>query len=689
MRKKIIVLFFLIGIIPLSIAQMNDSIGLMANISNGKVQLKWLPSNFDIWMRGSRSGYIIERYEVQQLQGKWSVIKKDVLTDQPLMPWSDQRISDAVKADQDYDNSKVLTAARLLEDNSNGAKEKLDESVEMQNQKNYMHIMGLVGALLKNKSAEAMGLFFEDKTTQPGKIYLYRILSGTQNKITAETAVNMNTPAVLSNVMGFDYKLLSDKVTLYWLHPKQSGYFAYNIYRSSSKNGEYQKINKTPYLGEMALTLDSKRMKYIDSFPEMNKTYYYKVQGINGFEQTSPFSKILSVKAVSLLKKAPVITKASSKDNAIITLEWKVDSADKEAISYYSVWSTSSPDEKVSKVNNKNIPATDYSYQDIRLNKPTYNYYKVCAHGLAGDSLCSLFKNAFLVDSFPPARPLIVYGICDTTGVIRLKWKKGTEEDIIGYRIFRTFQKHIEPNRLNRSLVSDTTFKDTIDARSGYRKVYYSIAAIDHVYNTSPMADYFEVKLPDKNPPTGPVFNNYVAGYSGIHLEWIPSPSEDLKYQYLMRKSEFEFQWRTILKLQGDSLYLHTYKDTATQTDIWYEYKLISEDSAGLRSKEKQVLRIQQPERDPFSTVTNVRAIMSRENKMIKLSWDFNKEAVGFKIMRGQNGKRIETYEFVNGKKREFYDKWLTPNTAYTYAIIAELPDGRKTIMSTVIKINY
>ena len=185
------------------------------------------------------------------------------------------------------------------------------------------------------------------------------------------------------------------------------------------------------------------------------------------------------------------------------------------------------------------------------------------------------------------------------------------------------------------------------------------------------------------------MFKEFKTNYSGITLNWLPSPSEDIKYQYVYKKSEFEFQWNPFLKLSGDDLKRTSLRDTSTQTDVWYEYKLVAEDSSGLRSPEEQVIRVQQPEKDPFPVVTNVKAIVSRPNKMIKLTWDFNKQADGFKIMRSQNGKKVETYEFVKGSKREFYDTWLTTNTEYSYAIIAELPDGRESVLSVIIKVTY
>lgn len=670
-------------------AQQGDSLGLMTQVKTNSVLLKWIPSNYNAWMEGSRLGYVIQRTEVQQVDGKWKVVGTVTLTSEPIKPWSDERIEKEAETNPDLKNAKVLVAGRIFEENL-GPNPPVGSVTEIQSQKDYLHIMSVLASLLKNKSSEAMGLFYEDKTALAGKTYLYEVRLNTPAREVKGIAVAVvGIPAQLPNVLGFDYKVVNKAVELYWLQAKYSGYFAYDVYRSTSKTGVYTKVNKDPYIGEMGLKLDEKRVKYIDSFPEMNKTYYYKIKAINGFEQTSAFSEILMVKAVSFIQLSPTITKASSKDNLRIDLEWEVSAEDKGNIVSFSVWTAKTQNDVMKKLNDKPISPTTYTYTDARLNKPTFNYYRVCAYGVTGDSACSILKDGFLVDSFPPAKPIVVSGICDTNGVVTLIWKKNKEEDMYGYRIFRTYYKHKEPNRITDSTFKDTLYIDKVDVNSGWRKIYYGVVAIDQVFNASIQSTYFEVLLPDKVPPISAVFKDFKTNYSGITLMWTSSPSEDIKYQYLYKKSEFEFQWQPFLKLGGDSLKITSIRDTLTQTDVWYQYKLVAEDSSGLRSPEEQVIRVQQPEKDPFPQVTNIKAVASRPNKMIKLTWDFNKQADGFKIMRSQNGQPVETYEFVKGSKREFYDTWLTTNTEYSYAIIAELPDGRESVMSVVIKVTY
>lgn len=686
--KKLVGILLLLVYTQLSVAQGLDSIGLIARVAGDKVQLKWLPSNYAVWMEGVNSGYIIERTEVKSVDGKWSVVKKEKLTAQPLKPWPSERITEESKTNPELNNAKILVAARIMEDNVQPTAD-MSKTSETQSQKDYLHAMSLLANVLKNKSAEAMGLYYEDKTALPGKIYYYEVTQNNKKKLTALTVVNTAAIEAMPKVLGFDYRNINKSVELYWIQPKHSGYFAYNVYRSTTKGGTFEKVNKDPYIGEIAIKNDEQRMRYIDSFPELNKTYYYKVQGMNAFEQLSPFTEVLTVKAVTYLAAAPTFTRSFSPDNKAIELDWTVAEVDKENISSFSIWTSTEPTGPMTKVNAKPIDPKIYSYKDITPDKPAFNFYKVCSYGYLKDSVCSLVKEGFLVDSFPPAPPQMLSGVCDTNGVVTLHWKKSKERDIYGYRVFRTFYKKHEPIRVTDTTIYDTTYTEKVDLKSGWKKLYYAAVAVDQVYNASALSTYFEVKLPDKIPPVNSVFTNYTATYSGILLEWKPSTAEDLKYQYIYKKSEMDFQWTPFAKLTAAEAQKRKIRDTLTQSNVWYEYKLVAEDSSGLQSRDEQILRIQQPEKDPFPIVTNLKGVMSRENKMIKLSWDFNKQATGFKIMRAQNGAPVETYEFVSGTKREYYDTWLTTNTEYSYAIIAELPNGRKSVMSVVIKVKY
>lgn len=681
------VIFFLIVFNFQAAAQRQDSLVVLADNTPQGVLIKWLPANSAVWVRGMKHGYYLERYEVQLLSGKWKMLRKENLTLSPILPWDDDKIKSAALKDPDLKNVDLMTAGKLYDENSNPANAKA--SLENQSQKNFVFVMALFSQVLKNKTAEAMGTFFLDTTAEAGKIYLYRVIMNVPNGQKADVVVDRKVVSSMPKISGFAAKAVHKGADLYWLNPQRSGYIYYDIYRSEAKAGAYVKINKLPFIGDIGLVADAKKMKYSDTLTEFNKTFYYKVVGINAFEKESPPSPILSVKPVYLIQKAPTIESGVSPDNKEILLTWEIAAQEKPHIAGFSVYHADSSNGRYKRVNEKKINAQTYSYTDLRKNKGSSNYYQVCAFGSTGDSVCSALKAVLLIDSVPPAPPTILSGVCDTNGIVTLTWKKGKEADILGYRVFRTFYTHKEPERITPGTIADTTLKDTVDIRSGWKHLYYGISSIDQHANASLLCKYFAVPLPDKTPPVNAIFKDYQAGYSGIVLKWIPSPSADIKFLHLLKKSEFDFDWQPFLKLRGDSLKVTQVKDSLTKSNLWYEYVLMAEDSAGLRSAKSGILKIQQPEKNPFPVVKNLRAVMSRENKMVKLSWDFDMNATGFKIMRSTKGQALETYEFVAGTKREFYDKWLTPNTDYVYAIIAEVPGGRQSLMSNRQEVKY
>jgi len=668
-------------------AQKKDSLLRVVTYNTvDQVQIKWLPRNYDTWITGMKGGYTIERFEMEKVSGKWQMVAKEMLTKTPILPWDDDRLRKEAPNNPDLRNIDAMIAGRDLDQKAKP--EDLKQSADLQSNKDFTFIIALFAQAIKNKTSEAMGNYYEDKTALPGKTYLYRVTMVSNPKIQSDIVVTRKNLTTLPRITGFLSKNIHKGVELYWLNPEHSGYIYYDIYRSDSKNGNFAKINEHPFIGDIGVITDSKRLKYTDTFPQLEKPYYYKVVGVNPFEKQSAPSAVLMVKPSYFLQTAPQITDGVSSNNKDIHLKWKVSEEERPHIHSFAVYSGTSAVGPFKKINEKILDGKTSDYYDMRKVKPTFNYYTVCAFGEAGDSTCSIPKNVFLVDSIPPAPPVIVFGKCDTNGVVTVKWKKGGA-DVIGYRIFRTYYKHKEPIRITVGDIQDTVIVDTVEVKTGWRKVYYVVGAIDEVFNASEMSIYYEVPMPDFTPPTNGVFTNYVAGYSGITLNWIPSTAEDIKTQYILRKSEFDFAWQPFMKFSGDSLKIKQCRDTLTKSNIWYEYALVAEDSSGLKSKPSQSLRIQQPEKNPFPVVKNLQVFVSRDNKMVKLVWDFDMNASGFKIMRSKNGEAVQTYEFVPGSKREFYDKWLTPNTEYTYAIIAEIPDGRKSLMSKKVIAKY
>lgn len=667
----------------------NDSLIVLHYYKPDKgLMLKWLPGNFDVFREGFKKGYNVYRSEVKVINGIEKTIGFERLNSKPIRYWNLDQLNAELPKDSSLESAVIFVEGaseilnRPVPDNVN------DAMKETQSQ-GFLHLLGSFAAIHRNRVAEAMGLYFVDESVSPEKKYLYKIEVESDKEIFNHLLVFPLNNASKEKVMGLSARLTPGAVYLRWFNNGNNNYPYYNIYRSNKKGGNYKKLNVLPMVGTQGNAQFNKNIStFIDSINSYNETYYYKVIGINAFEAEGIPSEPVEITTNYLLTTAPVISDSKNPQEQDIEISWAVSPKDQPHIKGYNVFRAGSATGIYNKVNKELIKPNKLTFLD-QTEKSSSNYYRVSAYGSSGDSLTSMLFGHLLVDSIPPGKPEILSGVCDTNGIITLTWKNNPEKDMLGYRIFKTDRLEGEPLRVIPGHIPDTSIVDTVDLKRPFNKVYYRIAALDLHFNPSVPSDYFTVELPDINPPTNGNFREYEVGMSGITLSWDKSNAYDLKAMHLIRKSDEEFDFKTILSLSGDSLEITSFTDTSTKSFVNYQYVLEAEDQAGLLSAPSKPLVVQQLDKRKISAVTGLRAIVSRDNKMIKLSWDFPAYAKGFKIYRSRNNGPLETYEFVKGDKREYYDTWLKPRSTYTYLMVAELPEGYESGYSNKIEVKY
>ncbi|MCI8300957.1 MAG: hypothetical protein HFI69_11580 [Lachnospiraceae bacterium] len=133
----------------------------------------------------------------------------------------------------------------------------------------------------------------------------------------------------------------------------------YNIYRSTKKNGTYEKI------------ATSDKTSYVDKTAAVNKTYYYKVEAKNSYAPcTSPLSK--SVRGIIL--KAPAVKTSVTKRN-YIRLSWNKNSKANGYVIYRSTKKNSGYKELVRFSSGSRI-----SYIDKTVKRNKVYYYRIKAY---------------------------------------------------------------------------------------------------------------------------------------------------------------------------------------------------------------------------------------------------------------------------------------------------------------------
>ena len=149
------------------------------------------------------------------------------------------------------------------------------------------------------------------------------------------------------------------------------------------------------------------------------------------------------------------------------------------------------------------------------------NYYLIRAFDANNQTSSSFPTLAQLIDSFPPAKPVMPKATIDSIGNVTLSWTKNPEEDILGYRVFRSNFLNAEFGQQTKSAVSDTFFTEKINLKTLSKKIYYKIAAIDLNFNQSELSEALLLEKPDIMPPVPPLFQSAKSTIDGVKLQWI------------------------------------------------------------------------------------------------------------------------------------------------------------------------
>lgn len=654
-----------------------------------KVVLKWFPSRRSIWEEGLSQGYDIYRRTLYT-EGQWVKEAEEIrLNDTPILPASDEEWEAAVDSTENAHGAFFALGRDSLPEE---APADIHEAWQRGKSENMVFAMALLMADMHMIVAQLTGMTFQDNDVTAGEKYQYIVrLHGAAPGTAAEGRRYVDTDKKyrIPQPYGLDVKFNDKNAQLEWNNVYTNFSFAYyNIYRSKRKNRGYEKVNKLPFAGLKSQEMRDDRMAYYtDTVPEIGTTYYYKIEGVSSFGEASEFSERISGAAYLLLKYAPVFTRDTADKRGHVHLAWEMDSVDRESVKEYEILRSGHPNGTFESMTEEPLDGDEVTFTD---EEPLRSgYYKICASGHAGDRKCTAPRGILLEDSIPPAPPEWIEAETDTTGKIHLSWKANKETDLEGYRLFRADHEEDEYRRVYPGSLTDTTYTDTVSLKIATSWVWYKIVAFDNHYNTSEYSEVLKVPRPDINPPTKPVFNDFTSTDKGVELKWYNSSSHDLSRTALLRKGPLDVNYRP-LKIFNVEDSVSQWTDTTTKDRKFYHYTLVAEDINGLRSDSAVAIRVKQKPRMGKGEIKEVRTIVSREHKKIKLSWDYKGDKPEhFIIYRAGEEEPLKFYAKVAGREREYYDDRLTPDTQYTYVMVARLPGGAVTKRSEEAEVKF
>jgi hypothetical protein len=656
-------------------AEAPQGIQAIGRYHQGRVELRWAPADFSAWQRGNLGGYIVERYDENNMVN---------LTPQALKPLTLEEWAGKT----DTSNAWNKAAAQLLYGNAKGIPQKpsLAQVKELSQLQAYQLAQALIAADLSAETARGMALAFTDPDAKPGKTYGYRIRLATAEAGKPDTTrvfVDTRQAWVAPAVEGLRTENTEHSVVLKWNKRLSAAFFtAFWVEKSTDGGKTFSRINTEP-LFVSGFSADGAENFFIDSLRENYKPVHYRVAGITPWGETGKYSAIVKGMGRDLTppggaENVKAVSHAANK----VTITWDavVNTAD---LAGWYIRRGNDAAGIFTNINAKPLPPATRQFVDTEPYAFQSNFYRVVAIDTAGNEGVSFNAYCYIVDSIPPAPPVGFVGAIDSQGVALLAWDMGTEPDLRGYRVYVSHGPDREFRQLTREPVFQNYFTDTLTLRTLSEKIYYRVAAVDYRWNHSEYAPVLELKKPDIVPPVAPVFRQYQVVADSVTLHWANSSSVDVIAQILWKK-EGDADWKVAEKFKKP--FPEQYTDPALAADIPTAYALEAIDDDNLVSGKSNPVRVTASAQRP--AVKDLTVQFDREQTQARLNWKYPTQQCRFVILRGAADGEMTPLKSVSGNEVSCSDP-LRDQGEYRYAVKAVFADGSESEPSEAVSLRF
>ena len=646
---------------------------LTTRVRDGKVQLRWFPIGASHWRTALQKGWVVERMELSE-KGQKSGFT--ALTTSPLKP---RPVREWQTADTAGVYGKIAYHTLAMPALDYASARSFDEKERLRNEDNAAYAYFILATNLDWQAARATAMGWEDAEVQAGKKYLYRCyIAGLTAQDTAIAVVgDPAQPTPAPEPVGLRAEEGDGAITLYWSRPLNDPYFAaYDLERSADGGKTYQMVNRLPIL---FANVDAPEIRYVDSVNNYVQ-YRYRVVGYTYFGDKGQASAFVRAMGRDLSPAVGAVNIQAKGDRGRIEISWELPEISPD-LAGFRVGRSADADGQFAYLNEQLLPPSTRRFTDRSplIGEP---FYVVHAVDTAGNVSPAYPAMASVLDTIAPSRPLALSGQCDTLGIVRLRWQPNSEEDLLGYYVFRANSRDDVYRPLNPTPFAAAEWVDTVPMNALNREIFYKITAIDYNYNPSSYSELLVVVRPDLIAPAAPVFAHYAVQGDSVRLEWKPSHSADAERQVLLRKGAAEPDYRVVKTFSGNKE--QSFTDGPLPRGAEYRYVIAAVDAAGNQGRSEE-LALQVADDGRRAPVGLVRANWNADAGAAELSWEYASSDCRFVIYRGKAGEALRTYKAVAGTERRLLD---TPSKgAYRYAVKAIFPDGGESDMSPAVDV--
>ncbi|MEL6483469.1 MAG: hypothetical protein AAFP96_01330, partial [Bacteroidota bacterium] len=549
-RIKTLITILLSSSFYVASAQKEDAkMVLKARSYKDSIVLRWVPKDLENWRLMNAQGVTLVRLNTLTQEQK-------VLTPTPLKPYG----LETWKTQTDTTNIFVATAAQCLLGETKVTSEIASQHFSTQllaaKEQNNTLAFAAMSADFSIQAADGLAFRWVDKDVNTTETYTYHLeIDG--NRISNPYVQRTENKWTPPKVVGVETEAGQNSIEITWPKIENNSKFSGYYVERSSDGKSFTLISQSIVKATPNSTY-TQRQRYSDEDITIGKTYFYRVVGVTAFADFGLYSEIVSGSATVPAKVFPVQQlKVNAKDESIVKLSW-ITPEQTESIEGYAVVRSKTKQGPFTPAHSGLLPAKATSFEDKTTKQGKTHFYAVVSVGKDGKTVETASKAVILPDETSPKRPQGLIGEIDSLGVVSLAWNFGDEEDLKGYRVFRSDTNQQEFQQLTTSPVPGNYYSDTLSLKTLKKKVLYKVRAYDYNYNPSEFSAVLVLERPDFIAPVPPTLTSIMKQNDSIELKWGSSAAKDVAKYHIYQKVSNETDFKKIASVSGTQ---HSYQE--------------------------------------------------------------------------------------------------------------------------------
>lgn len=488
-------------------------------------------------------------------------------------------------------------------------------------------------------------LTYTDTVKSNNKTYTYKIQAYNTNNgkqgVGAYSSTKSAKTLAKAKITGITSSN-EDMLKISW--KKVSGANGYIIYRSTSKNSGYKKIDTV-----------TGKTSYTDDTVKAGKTYYYKVEAYNVNSGTKGYGGASDAVAGKTAKRTK-ITSIVSANEKTLTIKWN-----KITGAYGYRIKRSTDEDGTYKVVKTIKSGNTTSYKDTSVKAGKNYYYTVETMVKTGDNICYSGDSAS-VEGRTAKKAKIKYAVSNGSNQIEVNW--GAVSGAYGYRIKRSTSKN-GTYKVVATLKgkNNTTYQDK--KLKTAKTYYYKIETINKVNGKKGYSGN-SAAVSAKTLKTTSITAVKATGSTSVRLEW-KAVDRASGYQ-IYRSTSKDSGYKKVGQVKGKNTKKYEDKTLEAGKTYYYQVRAYKSNSAknGVASfsKAQKAWTIKQV---VFSQIT------SDSKNQVTLGWKKVSKAQGYDIYRSDksNSGFEKIASISSGSTLTYTDKGVKSGNTYYYKIAA------------------